>query len=154
LTTTLRVWLRPSRTLAAALAAAHVVALAAALLALPAAAAAVVAAGVVLSAVAHLRLALHRAPRAVAGLEVTADGQFAVADPAGTWSTARLRSVAVPVPWLAVVTARDALGQRRSAVVLPDALDRDAFRRLRVWLRWGLAGGAAAADSTRRPTRG
>ncbi len=146
--------LRPSRTLAAAIVLAHLAALAAAVAALPGAAAAVVAAGVALSALGHLREALHRAPQAVAELELTADGRVAVAGPAGDWLTARLRSVAVPVPWLAVVTLRDALGQRRAAVVLPDALDREAFRRLRVWLRWGTAAGPAGADSTHEPTRG
>ena len=151
---TLRVWLRPSRTLAAAIALAHLAALAAAVVALPGGAAAVVAAGVVLSAIGHMRQALHRAPQAVAGLELTADGQAAVAGPSGDWSTARLRSAAVPVPWLAVVTLRDALGRRRSAVILPDALDRHAFRRLRIWLRWGAAAGPAGADSTNDPTRG
>jgi toxin CptA len=154
LSTTLRVWLRPSRTLAAAIALAHLAALATAVAALPGAAAAVVAAGVALSAIGHLREALHRAPQAVTGLELSADGRVAVADPSGDWLTARVRSVAVPVPWLAVVTLRDALGQRRAAVVLPDALDREAFRRLRVWLRWGTAAGPAGADSTHDPTRG
>jgi len=148
------VWLRPSGTLAAAIVLAHLAALATAVAALPGAAAAVVAAGVALSAIGHLREALHRAPQAVTGLELSADGRVAVADPSGDWLTARLRSVAVPVPWLAVVTLRDALGQRRGAVVLPDALDREAFRRLRVWLRWGIAAGPAGADSTNEPTRG
>jgi toxin CptA len=154
LSTTLRVWLRPSWTLVAAIALAHLAALATAVAALPGAAAAVVAAGVALSAIGHLREALHRAPQAVTGLELSADGRVAVADPSGDWLTARLRSVAVPVPWLAVVTLRDALGQRRAAVVLPDALDREAFRRLRVWLRWGTAAGPAGADSTNDPSRG
>ncbi len=151
--TTLRVRLRPSPTLAATIAAAHVAALAAAVVALPGAAAAVAVAGVVLSGIAHLRLALHRVPHAVAGLELTADGDVAVAGPGGDWSTARLRSVAVPVPWLAVITLRDASGRRRSAVVLPDALDREAFRRLRIWLRWRTAAGSPAADSANALTR-
>jgi toxin CptA len=151
---TLRVWLRPSRTLAVAVVLAHLAALAAAVAALPGAAAAVVAAGVALSAIGHLRATLHRGPQAVAGLELTADGRVAVAGPSGDWLTARVGSVAVPVSWLAVVTLRDALGQRRAAVVLPDALDPDAFRRLRVWLRWATAAGPAGADATNDPTRG
>jgi toxin CptA len=146
---TLRVRLRPSRTLVAAIALAHLAAAAAAL-ALPGAAAAIVVAGAVVSAAWHLREALHRAPRAVAGLELGADGRVAVAGPAGDWSAARLRTAAVPASWLAVVTLQDARGRRRSAVVLPDALDRDAFRRLRVWLRWGAGG----TDAAYVPTRG
>jgi hypothetical protein len=152
LNATLQVRLRPSRALAVAIAAAHLAALAAALVALPGAAAGVAAAGVVLSAIAQVRQALHRAPDAVAGLELTADGGAAVAGPAGDWSTARLRSVAVPVPWLAVVTLRDAAGRRRSAIVLPDSLDPEAFRRLRIWLRWRNASGSTGADSANDPT--
>jgi toxin CptA len=140
--------------LAAAIVLTHLTAAAAAVVALPAAAAAVVTAGVALSAIGHLRAALQRAPHAVAGLELTVNGRVAVAGPSGDWLTARVRSAAVPVPWLAVVTLRDALGQRRAAVVLPDALDREAFRRLRVWLRWGTAIGPAGAESTNDPTRG
>jgi toxin CptA len=139
--------------LAAAIILTHLAAGAAAVVALPAAAAAVVTAGVALSAIGHLRAALQRAPHAVAGLELTVDGRVAVAGPSGDWLTARVRSAAVPVPWLAVVTLRDARGQRRAAVVLPDALEREAFRRLRVWLRWGI-GSPAGADATNVPTRG
>jgi toxin CptA len=153
LSPTLRVWLRPSRTLAATIAVAHLAAAAAAVLALPGAAAAVVVAGVALSAIAQLRDALHRGPRSITGLELAADGRVAVADPARQWATARLQTAAVPVPWLAVVALRDARGHRRSAVVLPDALDREAFRRLRLWLRWG-APPPQAPDSPNDPTRG
>jgi toxin CptA len=153
LSATLRVWLRPSRTLAATIAVAHLAALGAAVATLPGAAALIVATGVTLAAIGHLREALHRAPRAVAGLEFGADGRVAVADPAGDWVTAHVRKVAVPAAWLAVVTLRDTLGRRRAAVVLPDALDRESFRRLRVWLRWGRTG-AAGADSAHDPTRG
>jgi hypothetical protein len=152
LNATLRVRLRPSRTLAAAIASAHLAALAAALVALPGAAAGVAAAGVVLSAIAQVRLALHRVPHAVAGLELAADGGAAVAGPAGDWSAARLRSVAVPAPWLAVVTLRDASGRHRAAVVLPDSLDREAFRRLRIWLRWRSAAGSTGANAANDPT--
>jgi hypothetical protein len=66
---------------------------------------------------------------------------------------AHVRSAVVPVPWLAVVTLRDALGRRRSAVVLPDSLDREAFRRLRLWLRWRTPIGLPGTDSGNDPTR-
>jgi len=140
--------------LAAAIVLAHLAAAAAALVALPAAAAAVVAAGIALSAFVQLRVALHRTPEAVTGLELSADGGVAVAGPADEWTAARLRSAAVPAPWLAVVTLRDGWGRRRTVVVLPDALDRDAFRRLRVWLRWAPVAGPAGTDSTHARARG
>jgi len=122
--------------LAATICASHGAAITAALVSLPVPAAAIVAAGLALSAIEHVRLALHRTPRAVVGLEFAADGSLAVAGPADDWSPATLRSAAVPVPWLTVVTLRDAQQRRRSVVILPDAVESEAFRRLRVWLRW------------------
>lgn len=134
-----RLQLGPSRALAAIVATGHLLALAAAAIGLPPAAAAVVAAGLGLSVFHHLRLATHRSALAVAGLEFSAAGRFAVADPAGTWLPAEVRRAAVPAGWLAVVAARDAHGRSRSAVILPDAAEPEAFRRLRVWLKWRVA---------------
>jgi hypothetical protein len=140
--------------LAAAIALAHLAAAVAALVALPGPAAAVVGAGVALSAVVQLRAALQRAPEAVTGLELTADGGVAVAGPTGEWMAARLGTAAVPAPWLAIATLRDGAGRRRPVVVLPDALDREAFRRLRVWLRWAPVPGPTGTDSTHARPRG
>jgi toxin CptA len=136
----LRVELGPSRWLAAAVIVAHAAALTAALGGLPAASAAIVAAGLVLSAFEHVRRALGRSPLAVAALELDAGGGVAVADPASDWTPARLVDAAVPAHWLAVVRLRDAAGRRRTVVVLPDAVGAEPFRRLRVWLKWRLAG--------------
>jgi toxin CptA len=140
--------------LAAAIVLAHLAAAAAALVTLPGPAAAVVAAGIALSAVVQLRAALQRSPEAVTGLELTADGGVAVAGPTGEWTGAQLRTAAVPAAWLAVVTLRDGEGRRRPVVVLPDALDPEAFRRLRVWLRWAPVGDPPGTDSTHARPRG
>jgi toxin CptA len=148
----LRVQLGPSRWLAATVIVAHAVALAAAVAGLPAPAAAIVAAGLAASAVEHVRRALHRSPLAVAALELDADGGAAVAGPAGDWSPARVADAAVPVPWLAVLSLRDALGRRRTAVVLPDSLAPEPFRRLRVWLRWRPPGPVAGTGDANNPT--
>lgn len=145
----MRVHLRPSRALATAIVVAHAAALGAAVLALPAVGAAVAAAGVALSAVAQLRLTLQWTPLAVAGFEFGTDGKVAIAGPAGDWCAATLRTVAVPAAWVAVATLRDLAGRRRALVVLPDAIDAEAFRRLRVWLRWGVppvVGGTGVAN--------
>jgi toxin CptA len=148
----LRVQLGPSRWLAATVIVAHAAALAAAVAGLPAPAAAIVAAGLAASAVEHVRRALHRSPLAVAALELDADGGAAVAGPAGDWSPARVADAAVPVPWLAVLSLRDALGRRRTAVVLPDSLAPEPFRRLRVWLRWRPPGPVAGTGDANNPT--
>jgi hypothetical protein len=114
----------------------HLLALAAAATGLPAGAAAVAAVGLALSAFHHVRLAMHRSPLAIAGIEFSPAGHLALADPSGTWLSAEMRRAAVPAGWLAVLTARDANGRSRSAVILPDAIEPEAFRRLRVWLKW------------------
>lgn len=128
--------LRPSRTVAGAVALAHMAALAAAAVGLAPLAAAVVAAGIGLSAIHHLRLALHLAPGAIAAVEFAPDGRCAVAGPSGQWQEAAVCAAAVPASWLAVLVVRDARGTKRPVVVLPDGADPDGFRRLRVWLRW------------------
>jgi toxin CptA len=143
----LRVQLGPSRWLAAIVIVAHVAALAAAVVALPPVAAMIVAAGLAASAIEHVRRALQRSPLAIAGLELDARGGVAIAGPADGWSPARLTNAAVPVPWLAVVRLRDALGRRRTAIVLPDTLAPEPFRRLRVWLRWRPAGAMEDRDA-------
>lgn len=135
----LRVELRPSKALALAVAGAHLLAVAAALIGLPPAAAVIAAAGLALSFAHYWRWARLRTPSSVVALELCSDGRLAIAGPAAGWCPAVLRHTAVPAGWLAVLTARDASGASRSAVILPDALDPEPFRRLRVMLRWWAA---------------
>jgi toxin CptA len=136
LSESLRVQLRPSRALAIAIVVGHLLALAAALAGLPPAGAGFATAGLALSLAHYWRWATQRAPSSVTALELWSDGRLAVAGPAGAWSPAELRHAAVPAGWLAILTARDGSGSSRSAVILPDALDPEPFRRLRVMLRW------------------
>jgi toxin CptA len=136
--------LRPSRTVAAAVALAHAAALAAAMAGLPPPAAAVVAVGLALSAFQHLRLALHRTASAVSAVEFGSDGGCAVAGPDGQWREAVVCAGAVPASWLAVLVVRDSRGTRRPVVVVPDSAEADGFRRLRIWLRWRPAAGEGA----------
>ncbi len=136
--------LRPSRTVVAAVALAHVAALAAAVVGLPPAAAVVVAVGLALSAIQHLRLALHRAAGAVSAVEFGSDGGCAVAGPDGEWREAAVCAGAVPAGWLAVLVVRDSRGTRRPVVVVPDSAEPEGFRQLRIWLRWRPAVGEGA----------
>jgi toxin CptA len=56
----------------------------------------------------------------------------------GVWFPTQVLGSSYVSPWLTVLNLR--LDGRRLAmhvVLLPDALDHDDFRRLRVWLRWG-----------------
>ncbi len=48
-------------------------------------------------------------------------------------------------PWLVVVNLAIWEQRRtRSIVILPDSMHNDAFRQLRVWLKWGWSGGEVA----------
>lgn len=51
---------------------------------------------------------------------------------------ASLRGTATVHPWLTVVHLEIG-GRRRAIVVLPDSMQTEDFRRLRVWLRWRAA---------------
>jgi toxin CptA len=142
---TLRVRLQPSRALALAVVAGHLAAAGGAAFGLPTVAAAVAGAGLAVSLVHHWRWAAQRSPRSVTALELGADGRLALAGPGAAWRPAELRYAAVPTWWLAILIARDGAGRSSSAVVLPDALDAETFRRLRVALRWRAMPGRDAA---------
>jgi toxin CptA len=142
---TLRVRLQPSRVLALAVVAGHLAAAVGAAAGLPLAAAAVAGAGLAVSFLHYWRWATQRSPQSVAVLELAVDGRLAVAGPGPAWRPAALRYAAVPTWWLAILIARDSAGRSRSAVILPDALDPETFRRLRVALRWRAMPGRAAA---------
>jgi hypothetical protein len=130
---------------AVAVAAAHAAAALGAAVGLPPLAAGIAAAGLALSAAHQLRVVLHRAGSAVVAVEFAEDGRFAVAGPDGAWREARVIAAAVPASWLAVFVARDAARATRAAVVAGGSVDPEAFRRLRVWLRWGLPTAARPA---------
>jgi hypothetical protein len=42
----------------------------------------------------------------------------------------------VVAPWLVLLNVRDEGGGERSLMLFPDSMNRDAFRRLRIALRW------------------
>lgn len=63
------------------------------------------------------------------------DGSLELAG-AAVGRRAALIGCAVPSSWLAIVQTRDAGGHREALVITPDRVGADAFRRLRVWLRW------------------
>lgn len=136
----LAVDLRPSRLLAAMLGAAGLAALAL-LLWLPLAGGMQAAAAVVLcAAVAYAIVhdAWRRLPWSVTALQLTADGSLRCLTRDGRWRDARVLGSSCVTASLTVLNLR--LSGRRlpcSAVLLPDSLDAEDYRKLRVWLRWG-----------------
>lgn len=56
---------------------------------------------------------------------------------AGVWHEAALLGSSFVSPYLAVLNLRPASGRiAKHLVILPDAVDSEDFRRLRVWLKW------------------
>lgn len=52
------------------------------------------------------------------------------------WEAVAVLPDSVVLPWLTVLRYRHGQGPVKSWVILADALPADAFRRLRIWLRW------------------
>jgi toxin CptA len=145
----LQIRLEPSRRLTAALGLAHL-GLALALLPLPwpagwrVAGMAVVLAGAVPGIVMHAR---RRSRSAVVRLEVRPDGAIRLQHRDGRQSDGVVHGDSIVTPWLTVIGVT-VPGRWRSTyvVVVPDAIDAEDFRRLRVRLRWPPSQGSDPAD--------
>ena len=83
------------------------------------------------------RIALQRGPRSVAGLRIDRTRRIEVDSARGGRSPGVLQAGCFVAPWLTIVRWRPE-GARfdRTIVVLPDMIEAEAFRRLRVLLRW------------------
>lgn len=131
--------LRPSRYLAVALIAAHGAAFAALLpQTLPAWAKAALALILLLSLIYHLRrYAWLSAPDSCIALRLEGD-QVTVATRVGAEWTGTVSSNTLVTPFLTVLNVMPQ-GARfsRSVIIMQDSLDREAFRQLRVNLKWG-----------------
>ena len=89
--------------------------------------------------------ALLRAPRAVIAVEIKEDGSVALQTRRGEWHECRLSGDSYVSPWLTLLVLRqENTLTPRYVAILPDNVDAEDFRRLRVWLRWA---GRQAADN-------
>lgn len=135
----LRVELRPHRGFAVFLAAAHGMTGVLALLApLPQPVHLVVPVLLAVSATHAIRRhALRSHARAVTALEFS-DRRHCRAKLAGeAWVAATVEGSSTVSLWLTVINLRTAQGALCHAVIVPGVVEPDAFRRLRVWLRFG-----------------
>lgn len=131
-----RLKLAPARGWATLVLLVHLLAAFAALAGLPAAAAAIVVSGLTLSGWYGACTALLRHPAAVREVGLRIDGSAEYLDGSGTWREAAGADAAILGHRFAALR----LGrgrQRRSVVLVPGAVEPDAFRRARVWARWG-----------------
>ena len=133
----LRLEFRPSYTLAAVLLAAHGIAGACIFTLDLSAAVQALLGGVMLVSAARLigDRALLRLPASIIALEVSADEEVVYRTRDGRFHAAQLTGRHYVAPWFTVVELRTA-AQRRHICVMPDQLQADQFRQLRVRLRW------------------
>ena len=135
----LKINLRPSRILVAILVFAHAAAIAMVVLAgLPLWLALVAIAALVASLVYDVwQTALLRAQDAVRALEITADDKFSIQTRRGERLECEVLGSTYVTFFLTILNLK-ALnsGGNKRAVILPDSLDAEDFRKLRVWLRW------------------
>ena len=135
----LRIEIRRSRWLLLLLGLAHAAALALAISAgLPAWAKLMMVALVSVSGIHSIALhALQALSRSTCALEISDDCAVQARDGGGEWWNAQLLPSTFVTPWLTILNLHiDGKRLPRHVILLPDRVDADQFRRLRVWLRW------------------
>lgn len=85
-----------------------------------------------------LSLYYRTRPQPVTQLRCHADGKLETRQ-GDVWKALECPDPAMLLPWLAVLRYRQPGARRVTALVItPDSLPEDDFRRLRVWMRWGM----------------
>lgn len=70
-------------------------------------------------------------------LQCQADGRLSLLQTGKGWQPVALLSGSIVNPWLTTIRYRSETGKQvGTLVLLPDSLDAEDFRRLRVWLKW------------------
>jgi len=83
------------------------------------------------------RKAILRSTASIATIEIASDDTFSIQTRHGEWIECEVRGDTFVLWFLTVLNLRRRdSGARISVVILPDAIDAEEFRRLRVWLRW------------------
>jgi len=115
----------------------HALAACAAFAALPLVPALICATGVALSAGVQVGRSLQWRRDSVRELKLRPDGGVAWRVGDGTWHTAPEVSGGTLAPWLMVIGLKEDGRRLQPLLVLPDSLDGDQLRELRIWVRWG-----------------
>lgn len=83
--------------------------------------------------------ALLRSNDSVIGLELKDDGAVSFQTRSGEWREGRLLGSSFVSPYLTILNLRsEDRFLARHVVIVPDSVDAEEFRRLRVRLRWGV----------------
>lgn len=86
----------------------------------------------------HLRRHAWRAdPRALVAISLSDSLACEAEERSGNRIAGSVLGTSFVAPWLVVINLKvERRRLARAIVVMPDALDRESFRALRVWLRW------------------
>ncbi|HKO88678.1 MAG TPA: protein YgfX [Burkholderiales bacterium] len=131
----LRVDCRPSSALSGAVLLVHAIAAACAWVALPPVALLITLVGLLLSCIAHWQRARLRHPTCTRRLDWRDDGLSAT-DSGEKTQKLRFLGGATPGPHLAFLRAQYPDQRTAHILVAADSVDKQSFRRLRMWLRW------------------
>lgn len=82
------------------------------------------------------RSALLRSPDAVVAIEIASDDALSIQTRRGDWIECEALGSTYVTSFLSILNLKEHGGGARRAVVLPDSIDAEDFRKLRVWLRW------------------
>lgn len=146
----LRIAIGPSRLLAAVLGIAHIAALlVTVVIALPTWVKFLIAMVLVTSGTwSILRLALQRGSSAIVELEAGEGGRISCRTRDGRSREGQVLTSSFVSPWLTVLNLHlGGTARAKHVLILPDNVEEDAFRRLRVLLRWSRPG----PDGSRLP---
>jgi toxin CptA len=76
-------------------------------------------------------------PGAVIAIKLLPEGKLEIQNKTGAWASASLRSGSFVAPYITTLAYRpDEKFLRRHLLILPDMLDAETFRQLRMHLRW------------------
>ncbi|MBI4192024.1 MAG: hypothetical protein HY525_15970 [Betaproteobacteria bacterium] len=83
------------------------------------------------------RTALLLTPESVAAIEISSDNVLSIQTRRGGWTECEVLGSTYVSSFLTVLNLRRLDNRnRKSVAILPDAIDAEDFRKLRVWLRW------------------
>lgn len=81
--------------------------------------------------------ALLRSPDAVVAINITSDDALSIQTRRGDWIECEALGSTYVAAFLTILNLREIeSGASRRVTILPDGIDQEDFRGLRVWLRW------------------
>lgn len=84
-----------------------------------------------------LRFAFLKSGGSITAIRIEGAGELAIRLRSGSWRTARLLETSFVSPYLTILNLKtDDSYFARHAVLMPDNVSSEDFRRFRIWLRW------------------